>query len=308
MAHGGPPDPSPLQSLSDTLLVARFHFARAVRTRSALNLCALFTLCAAGSAIGFRQILKAMEDMASKTLGVPHTDTPGAMFDTLRRQGDLESMLEAMLGNVELVEWALSTPYMTVTWSWSGLGLIPFLAAAVGADAIAPDLAARTIRYEALRTGRLEILGGRFLGLATLVFIAILLSTSAPLVVSLCWMADQPPVAQLTTLLAMVPRLWVWSLPFVALGLSCSCLVSNVNWARLFSAVTVVLTWVGWRLAEHYGEGQAWSDLVILLLPQGWIDGLWGPGLGWVTAGVVLAAIGVTYAVPGHLLLSRRDL
>ncbi len=302
------PDPSPLQSLGDTLLVARFHFARAVRTRSALNLCALFTLCATGSAIGFRQILKAMEDMASKTLGVPRTDTPGAMFDTLRMQGDLESMLEAMMGNVELVEWALSTPYMTVTWAWSGLGLIPFLAAAVGADAVSPDLAGRTIRYEALRTGRLEIVGGRFLGLAVLVLIAIALSISAPWCVAVFWMAEQPPLLQLTTLVAFIPRLWVWSLPFVALGLSCSCMVTNVNWARLFSAVTVVGTWIGWRLADHYGEGHTWGDLVILLLPQGWIQALWGAGLGWATAGVVLAAIGVCYAVPGHALLARRDL
>ena len=94
----------------------------------------------------------------------------------------------------------------------------------------------------------------------------------------------------------------------VALGLSCSCLVSNVNWARLFSAGAVVLTWVGWRLADHYGEGHAWGDLVILLLPQGWLIGLWGPGLGWLTAALVLGAIGMTYAVPGHLLLRRRDL
>ncbi|GEM_PF-1083159 len=308
MAGPGRPDPSPLQSLTDTLLVARFHFARAVRTRSALNLCALFTLCATGSAIGFRQILKAMEDMASRTLGVPTTDTPGAMFDTLRVQGDLESMLEAMLGNVELVEWALTTPYMTVTWAWSGLGLIPFLAAAVGANAISPDLAGRTIRFEALRTGRLEIVGGRFLGLAVLVLIAIALSISAPLAVAMFWMAEQPALRQLTTLLAFVPRLWFWSLPFVALGLSCSTMVSNVNWSRLFSAGAVVLTWIGWRAADHYGEGQAWSDLVILLLPQGWIAGLWGPGTGWLTAGIVLAAIGVTYAIPGHWLLSRRDL
>ncbi len=302
------PDPSPLASLADTLLVARFHFARSVRTRSALNLCALFTLCATGSALGFRQILQAMEDMASKTLGVPRTDTPGAMLDTLRRQGDLASMLEAMLGNIELVEWALSTPYMTVTWAWSGLGLIPFLAAAVGAEAVSPDLAARTIRFEALRTGRLEIVGGRFLGLATLVFIAIALSICAPLSVALLWMAEQPAVPQFVTLVAFVPRLWVWSLPFLALGLSCSCLTNNVNWARLFAAVVVVLTWVGWRLADHYGDGQLWSEAVILLLPQGWIPDLWGPGLGWISTGVVLGAIGLTYAIPGHLLLARRDL
>ena len=307
-AGGGSPEPTPLASLADTLLVARFHFARSVRTRSALNLCALFTLCATGSAIGFRQILKAMEDMASKTLGVPRTDTPGAMLDTLRRQGDLASMLEAMLGNVELVEWALSTPYMTVTWAWSGLGLIPFLAAAVGSEAVSPDLAGRTVRFEALRTGRLEIVGGRFLGLAALVLIAIALSICAPLTVALFWMVEQPAVPQLLTLLAFVPRLWVWSLPFLALGVSCSCLTNNVNWARLFAAVVVVLTWVGWRLADHYGADQLWSEAVILLLPQGWIPDLWGPGLGWLTSGLVLGALGLSYAIPAHLLLTRRDL
>ncbi len=305
---GGHPAPGPVESLTDTWLVARFHLARAVRSRSALNLCALFALTAAGSAIAFRQILKAMENMASKSLGVPETDTPGAMFETLRLQGDLLSMLEAMMGSTELVEWALATPYMTITWAWGGLGLVPFLAAAVGADAVSPDLAGRTIRFEALRTGRLELVSGRFLGLALLVLVAITLSALAPFCVAIFWMVEQPAGAQLATLMQFVPRLWFWSLPFLAIGVSCSCLFTNVNWARLISGVFVVATWVLWRLAEHYGEGAAWGDLVPMILPQGWVLGMWGPGVGWLTVGVVLAALSAAYGVPGYLLLERRDL
>ncbi len=308
MGEPSRPEPGLLASLKDVSLVARYHFYRAVRTRSALNLCALFTLCAAGTSIAFRQILKAMEDMTSRTLGVPQTETPGAMFDSLRVQGDLESMLEAMLGNAELVQWALSMPYMTITWVWGGLGLVPFLSAAVGSEAVSPDLASGTVRYEALRTGRLELVGGRFLGLAMLVLVAIALSTLAPFCVAVFWMAEQPAFLQFTSLLAFIPRLWLWSLPFVALGLTCSCLVSNVNWARLGSGVAVVLTWGLWRLVDQVEEGSVWADLVVLLLPQGWIMGMWGSGLDWLFAGVVLFAIAVTYLLPGNWLLGRRDL
>jgi len=207
-----------------------------------------------------------------------------------------------------LVEWAMSLPYMTITWVWGGMGLVPFLAAAVGAEGVAPDLSARTIRFEAMRTGRLEIVGGRYLGMCLLVLIAITLSVVAPFCVAVFWMADQPVLLQFTSLLAFVPRLWLWSLPFVALGLSCSCLVKNVNWARLGSTIATVFTWVASSLNAYWGDDATWSTLLGLLLPQGWLGELWGPGFGWAVGGLVLGAIGVSFVVPGYFFLQRRDL
>ena len=197
---------------------------------------------------------------------------------------------------------------MTITWFWGGLGLVPFLAAAVGAESVSPDLSAGTIRFEAMRTGRLEIVLGRYLGMALLVLVAISLSIAAPFCMAVFWMAEQPVFLQFTSLVVFVPRLWLWSLPFVAVGLSCSCLVKNVNWARLSSAGIVVSTWMIAGLLGFYGDGAAWSSLLGSLLPQGWLSGLWGPGYGWLLSGVVLVALGVAFVLPGYLLLHRRDL
>ncbi|MCB9791154.1 MAG: hypothetical protein H6741_00350, partial [Alphaproteobacteria bacterium] len=163
-------------SLRDSAVVARFQLARALRTRSALTLCALYGLVAGGSAFGFTRILKVLEEQTAKILRVPVTDRPGAMLDAVKQDPDFQKMMSELIGDPGLLDWAMDLPFLTVTSFWTGLLTLPFIAAAVGAEAIAPDVRDRSLRFELLRTGRLEILAGRFGGQSLLLAVGGLVS------------------------------------------------------------------------------------------------------------------------------------
>ncbi len=287
-------------SLRDTALVARWWIARSIRTRSAAALVAVYTLLLAGGAWVFTQILLSMERSTADLLRVPKTDKPGAMLDTLKERGELREMLEGMIGDAALVEWAMGLPILS-TWAfWLALGAVPFLACAAGAEAIAPDIRDRSLRFELIRTGRLELVAGRFWGQALLVGVWI---------VAMTCMVEQPPLLQATTLAAFLPRLWFWSLPWLGLGIACSQLSGTVNFTRTLALAGAVglfglFATVDW-LAEEYVP--VVGDLLLPLLPPSYAGGLWGPGLGWLAEALVLTALGVVLALLTYPLFARRN-
>lgn len=298
------------RSFQDALVVARFQLTRALRTRSALLICILYALVAGGSAYGFTRILLVLEQQTAKILHVPETDTPGAMLDAVKDDTDFQSMLSEMLGDPSLLDWALTLPFLTITSFWTGLGVLPFIAAAVGAEGIAPDVRDRTLRFELVRTGRGEIIAGRFLGLALLLGVAGLCSIAAVWLVGVFAMVNNPALAQLTTLLMMYPRLWLWSLPFLGVGLACSQLTANVNGARVLALGSTTAMWIAWGVCEHYNtqDPALWSDILLPIFPQSWAMELWGPGLNWTVPGLVLLAQGVVLLMAGYPVFVRRNL
>jgi len=299
-----------LSSLRDTTLVARFWLRRAVRTRSAVGLCLVYTLVATGSAWIFTRILQELERSVAKTLMVPETKKPGAMMDVMRQQEEMMEILGALLPDRALLDWALELPYLTVSHFWICMATVPFLAAAAGSETLAAHVRDRSVRYEVARTGRLELMAGRFLGQALLVFLATLLSILGTWTVAMTAMTGQPPVEQLTSLLALTPRICVWSLPFLGVGVACSSLVSSQNGARVLALGATVASWLVWGLLGW--ERLAWLgvglDVIAQVLPQNYVLGLWGPGAGWATSAVALVGLGLVVVFAAWPLFQRRRL
>jgi ABC-type transport system involved in multi-copper enzyme maturation permease subunit len=301
-----------LRSLGDTAIVARFQLLRALRTRTALLLCLSYMLVATGGSWLFTRILLQVEHAAARTLRVPETDRPGAMLEVLRGRGELRDFFSDLLGDPGLVDWAMELPFLTVIHFWLGLGFLPFLALAVGADAVSPDLRERTLRWELVRTGRLELLFGRLLALSALAALAVVCSGLGTWLVAMLAMVKQPPLQQATSLLALSPRLLAWSLPWVGVGIACSQLTATVNLARSLALFTGFASWIAWGWLS--GEIPRWqspgwlSDLLSPLLPQGWMLQLWGPGTDWTLAAAVLTALAAVGMLSGYPLFSRKDL
>ena len=292
-----------LASLRDTFIVARFHLRRALRTRSAVGLCLIYTLVTTGSAWIFTRVLLEVEKQVARMLMVPEVSKPGTMLDTLRERGDLADMFDDFLEDPGQVSWALDQPFLTVIHFWICLGAMPFLAAAAGAETVSPHIRNRAIRFESLRTGRLELVAGRFLGQAVLIGVALFLAVGGTWAVAMLAMVEQPPLLQLTSLLAITPRIWIWSLPFLGLGMACSQLFSNVNFARSFG-------WILWgRLHSYWLRDLGWlTDLVAPLMPHDYALDLWGPGWAWASSGGILAAIGLAATLAAYPLFRRRNL
>lgn len=301
---------SALTSLRDALAVASFHVRRARRTRTLLALCVVYVIAAGGVAWIFRTVVHHMEKAAADVLRVPQTDTPGAMIDTLRTQDEFRRMMEGLIPDPQLLDWAMGLPVLTVSHFWMALGLLPFLAAAAGSEVLAPSVHDRSLRFELVRTGRLELVYGRWLGQAALVALATTLSVVGPLFIGEVFMVEQPFGQTLQVLVGMTPPLVAWTLPFLGLGVATSQLTANTNFARILALLGVTTTWVfyGLTFSERIKEKAPWAiDLISPLLPQSYMADLWGPGAGWLTSGGILLGLGLAFALLGYPRFARRN-
>jgi ABC-type transport system involved in multi-copper enzyme maturation permease subunit len=298
-----------LTSVRDTVAVARFHLARALRTKSALALLAVHILVAGGGAWVTSRILLELEHAAADALHVPRTKKPGAMLEALRANGELASTWKGMVGE-ELVDRAMSLPALAVTFFWFGLGTLPFLAAMAGAETLSDAIRDRSLRYEVVRTGRLELLLGRFFGQATLLALGVLGSTVGPLLIAKLLMVQQDGVALVASLLDLSARLFMFSLPFLGLGVAASACFANAHVARTVAMGATVATWTFWGLykAGELDRFLAVVEPILPVVPQASIVPLWEAGARWTDDGAILLGVGIACALLSAPRFLRRTL
>jgi len=301
-----------LSSLRDTFVVSRFHLVRSLRTRSAVLLCLALTTMAMGGAWVFTRVLGEFENAAAQALGVPPTHKPGAMYAVLQEREHFIKFMTEIVNSADRVEWAFSLPFLSVTHFYLLLGTLPFLAAAAGAEVLAGDVKDRSLRYEILRTGRIELVMGRFLGQLLLVFVAVMVASTGTWVIAMTCMVEQDPLLQMSTLLALAPRLCAWSVPFLGLGVAFSQVAGTLNGARAMAIGMTILSFIGW--GTLHSPGLLKYDLGVLrhvleaLLPQEYMLDLWGAGSGWLASAAVLLLLGTSAAVLFLPYFNRRKL
>lgn len=302
---------STLTQMRDAAQIARFHVVTAARTKSLLFVLAVYVVSSTGIAWIFRNIIHELEKNAANILRVPVTDTPGAMIDTLREQGDLVDVFRGLVPDEALLDWVMAMPVLTVSHFWMSLGLLPFLAVGTGAEVISPGIKDRSLRFELVRTGRLELVMGRLMGAAVVTAFGTLISIAGPWAVAVFFMANQPPVEQFTSLLLLTPRLIAWGLPFLGLGVAASQLTGNTNFARTIALGAAVGSWILWGTLESDWASETIPILVDILsplMPQTYMVDLWGPGTGWMLSSAILTGLCLAFTLMVVPLFQRRNL
>jgi hypothetical protein len=294
----------------DVALVAWFELFRAVRTWRAVALLVLYGVAAAGAGYLFVQFVGLMEGALADNLGVARTQTPGAMMDDLLQSEQLVEVLSEMVGSEEVAEQLLSVPLVALFHLWLGFLLVPFFAASASAESIASDLRTRALRFEVLRTGRLELVLGRFAGQLLLTGVATGVASAVMWCVAVGFMAGLRPVALAGWLVWFALRTWAFSVPFVGIGIAASQLTASSAWARVMAIGATGATWVAYGTARWLEDERApiLADLLLQVLPQGWIQGMWDPSGGWVVSSLACSAVGVAVVALGYLRFARRDL
>jgi hypothetical protein len=295
--------------MRDVWLVARFEVLRAVRTWRALALLAIYAVASAGAAWLFVKILLAMENALARALQVPITRTPGAMLGELVRSESWRDAVVAMTGSPQLADHLVTVPPMALFYLWVALLLTPFFSASAAAECVAIDVASRAVRYELLRTGRLELVLGRFGGQLFLTLLGTVVSAAVVAVVATQFLVGQSAAALLPALLAYLPRAFAFAVPFVAVGVAASTLTASAAWARVLAIGAVAGSWVAvgvgrWLESTRYS---LLADLLLPVLPQGWLRGLWEPGVDWLVSALALAGIGASVVAVGFARFARRD-
>lgn len=300
-------------SVRDVILVAHFELMRAVRTWQALALIALYLVASVGAALLFIGLLSILEAQIADGLAVQRTRFPGAMTERLIESGELFRMLSSMVGDEDAVRAILKWPVLALFHTFMGLRMVPFLAAMTASEALAGDVASRAVRFELVRTGRLELVMGRFVGQAVLAGMAIACSVFAVWITGLLLMVGQSPLELLGALCLFSVSVWVFSLPFVGVGVGCSQLTSSPAWSRVLAIALCACGWVGytvlWSVSDQVVQ---WIpapilDLVLMLFPFEWRDDLWTSGLAWWASAGIMVGMGLVAVGLGAVRFARRD-
>lgn len=300
-----------MTAAADVLAIARFELLRALRTWRALGLVAIYLVCTSGTAWVFTRVVRMFEREAARTLGIATTDTPGAMTAELVKTSMWRNFLGDLTGRPELVDTLVSVPAIAVFHLWVGFILVPMFAATAAAESVALDTSTRAIRYEALRTGRFEIAVGRYLGQLLLTGTAAGVGLFGTLAVGLGFMVGNPPFVLFATLVAYTIKVWVFAMPFVGMGVGISLITSSAAWARVLALGGVAGSWVLFgvlRGTEDWPRMGPIGDLLLPLLPQSWLSGMWEPGAGAAPTVAVCVALGLSAVSIAAIRFVRRDL
>jgi hypothetical protein len=298
--------------MRDVALVARFEVLRAIRTWRALALLVVYAIAAGGATWMFTRAIGELENALAVQLGVGTTQVPGTMLAELVESEYWLRALTVLTGDPALAREWVDVPPLAVFGLWFGFLVVPFFAASAAAECVAIDVQSRAIRWEAQRTGRLELILGRFVGQLALTTIATSLAMVVVWAVGMLGMVGNEPVPLAAWLASFLPRVWAFGVPFAALGAGVSQLTTSPAWARVLALAGTAGSWVAYGVGVSYGLGRSAyavvADVYLPLLPQAWLRGLWEPGPGWWVSAVACGSLGAAALVVGFVRFSQRDL
>jgi len=297
--------------MRDVFLIAQFELFRAIRTWRAVALVLLYAVATIGAGYLFANAIGLAEKALAESLGVAATEVPGAMMDDLIASDGFMEVLRAMVGSTDGAERLMEVPLAAIFHLWLGFLLVPFFAASASAESIAIDMNNRAIRFEALRTSRMALVLGRFAGQLTLTGVASLAAALCMWGTVMWMMVVQEPVALAGWLGWYTVRTWCFAVPFVGFGVACSQWTTSAAWARVMAVGGTAGSWVLYGIAQVMIE-EDWfpmvADVLVQVLPQGWIRGMWDPGTGWILSCIVCVGLGLSSLLFGYVRFARRDL
>lgn len=297
--------------MTDVWHIAVFELRRAIRTWRAAALLSLFAVSSAGATYLFVRMVGLMENALADQLMVPRTRVPGTMLRELTESDTWREVVSGMVGAEQVTDFVLSIPPLALFDLWFLFLLVPFFAAAAAAESISIDVQSRAIRYETLRTGRPELVLGRFIGQLLLTWFATLMSAGIVFGVGIGFMVIEDRGSLLAWLLWFSLRASAFAVPFVGLGIAASQITSSPAWARVMAITATAGSWVAFGVAVLLQRSERWAvlgDVLLQVLPQGWMQGMWGAGLAWLPAGGVQMGLGLALVALGYLRFARRDL
>jgi ABC-type transport system involved in multi-copper enzyme maturation permease subunit len=300
--------------LRDLGIVARFELGESVRSKLIVVMVLLFVGAGALGAWGFSEMLSKVEQNAAKVMGAPAARRPGGVVRRLRASTSYRDMLRVFIRDEAKADYFAGLPPMVVFFGWASLTFLPWLVLFTSAESIAGDVSNRAIRYSVMRTGRLPFALGKAAGQGLLVGGVTVGAALAFYIVGWASMDGFEPAATAAGLLAYLPRVLLYLLPFLGWAMFASMVTASANLARIVSLGGAVALAILYGVAENLRPeagpiAATFWDLAHYLTPFGHNEGFSYPPGGALPGDVtVCLALTVVYFALGFVVLKRRDL
>jgi ABC-type transport system involved in multi-copper enzyme maturation permease subunit len=308
------PDSRRSFSLRDVRLIAGFELGESLRTRLLMVMVLLFVGGGALGAWGFSKLVSQIEQKTAQVTGADPAERPGTTLKRARDAGSYRELVGFFVADKERADYFAALPPIVVFFGWSALLFTPWLILITAPETIASEVATRSIRYAALRTGRLEFALGKMAGQALILAGVTALSALAFFVVAATTMAGFEAGATLTGLAATWPRVFCYNLAFLGWAMLASMITASANLARVVAiagsiGLAIVAALAGANFIRTNVVITAAADVVRFLTPFQHREVLAYPhGAGfWVALGACVGLAALYFAV-GYWFLRRRDL
>ncbi len=300
-------------SLRRILQSAASELLSAVRSRRAIVVLVLYfaaSLLCMNVAIS---VLGEVEEQVAEVLQIEMADTSqkGSAAASLWQSKKFQSLIRGCVGDSQLYDEIKDRHPAELLYALITFFFIPLLTILVGANRVADDLRSGAVRYMITRVTRLEWSLGKYLGMALLLILGLLLGALAAWAVAFFRLGG-------ADLASLLPSMFLWSVKGWTLSLAWlgfAMCFSHMFRSGAAATATAIGALVGsylvagvFALLAYEGILPGFFEALRLLHPAAWKDGLWRTALAPLSASAAfLTMLGFFYLMLGYLTFARRD-
>jgi ABC-type transport system involved in multi-copper enzyme maturation permease subunit len=294
-----------------TIRSAIFELVAAIRSRRAIVLIVLYVAMSLIVMNGAISVLAKIESPIADVLQVEKTDgRTGAVSAAIWQSKSFQRRVRAMVRNPQVYDDLVGKHPAELVFAWIVFMAVPFLALFVSSRRIADEVKSGAAKYMLLRVTRLEYSMGKYLGIALMILIGLMLGALAAWAVAAIRIYGADIGSLLPSMLMWAVKAWFLSLAWLGLGLGVSHICKSGAKADAISLM-MMLTWaILPLLINAFATGPISEKFTVLvrLFPSSVSSGLWRSSFMPVTASALwLVMLGLFWFSIGHIWFAKRD-
>ena len=294
-----------------TIRVALFELAAAVRTRRAIVLVALYL---AWSLLGMSAAITAlgkMEDRLAEILQVEKVEgKSGVVSAALWKAKPFQQLVRSVVDDSLIYDDIVGKHPAELIYAWIVFLAVPLLTVLVATRRVAEEVKSGAAKYMLLRVTRLEWTLGKYLGIALLMLVGLLIGAIAAWIVAAFRLSGADIPALLPAMIVWSVKAWFLSLAWLGLALGVSHLFKSGAKADAVAILLMIAFSVVPAILKGFGSAWLGGKLLVLvrLFPSSVDAALWRSSFLPVAASATwLVMLGLLYLSVGHAVFARRD-
>lgn len=294
-----------------TIRVALFELAAAVRTRRAIVLVALYLAWSLLGMSGAITTLGKMEDRLAEILQVEKVEgKSGVVSAALWKSKPFQQLVRSVVGDSLIYDDIVGKHPAELIYAWIVFLSVPLLTVLVATRRVAEEVKSGAAKYMLLRVTRLEWTLGKYLGIALLMLVGLLIGAVAAWIVAAFRLSGADIPALLPAMIVWSVKAWFLSLAWLGLALGVSHLFKSGAKADAVAILLMIAFSVVPAILKGFGSAWLGGKLLVLvrLFPSSVDAALWRSSFLPVAASATwLVMLGLLYLSVGHAVFARRD-
>ena len=291
--------------------VALFELAAAVRTRRAIVLVALYLAWSLLGMSGAITALGKMEDRLAEILQVEKVEgKSGVVSAALWKSKPFQQLVRSVVGDSLVYDDIVGKHPAELIYAWIVFLAVPLLTVLVATRRVAEEVKSGAAKYMLLRVTRLEWTLGKYLGIALMMLVGLLVGAVAAWIVAAFRLSGADIPALLPAMIVWSVKAWFLSLAWLGLALGVSHLFKSGAKADAVAILLMIAFSVVPAILKGFGSAWLGGKLLVLvrLFPSSVDAALWRSSFLPVAASATwLVMLGLLYLSVGHAVFARRD-